>query len=182
MASMAEENQQILLVDDDDVFRERLAVSFRRRGYTVMTASGVGVALELIVDQEPDAAVVDLKMPGEHGLELVQELKVRFPELPVIVLTGYGSIATATEAIRLGAVDYLTKPADADQIEAALFAARKTEVASEPLEAPSLQRVEWEHLQRVLKDCDNNISQAARVLGIDRRSLQRKLQKYPPSR
>lgn len=179
---MPEKKQQLLIVDDDGVFRERLALSFRRRGYDVLTAAGVEEALALIEKETPDGAVVDLKMPGEHGLELVRALKQRFPGHPVIVLTGYGSIATATEAIRLGAADYLTKPADADQIEAALFFPNKGEGVHEPLETPSLQRVEWEHLQRVLRDCDNNISRAARVLGIDRRSLQRKLQKYPPPR
>lgn len=176
--------KRILLVDDDEVYRERLALSLRRRGYEVLTASGAREALGLAAEQQVDAAVIDLKMPGESGLVVVAELAKSQPEAVVLVLTGYGSIASAVEAIRLGASDYMTKPADAEQIEQAL----RGESCASPagvradVEVPSLDRVEWEHLQRVLRDCGGNISQAARVLGIERRSLQRKLQKYPPPR
>jgi len=113
------------------------------------------------------------------GLELVQRLLQRLPSIQIIVLTGYGSIATATDAIRFGAHDYLTKPTDADQLLAA-FDSGKAPAEPAPDSAPSLARVEWEHIQRVLNDCGGNISQAARALGIHRRSLQRKLAKYPP--
>lgn len=169
---------KLLLVDDDETFRERLAISMERRGYEVKSAANAEQARTLTEIFEPDFAVLDLKMPGEGGLNLIPELRQLRPQLRLIVLTGYGSIATALEAVRLGAADYLTKPADADQLDRALQG-KKTDVE---VSVPSLDRVEWEHLQRVLADCENNISRAARVLGIDRRSLQRKLAKYPPNR
>ncbi len=132
----------------------------------------------------PELAVVDLKMPGRSGLELVQALRAIDPATRVVVLTGYGSIATAIDAVRLGATHYLPKPADADDIVAAF--ARGEAPPLEPPEpdyqAPSLARAEWEHINRVLSDCAGNISEAARRLGIHRRSLQRKLQKYPPNK
>jgi len=170
--------KRILLVDDDKVFRERLARSLSRRGYQVATAADAIQARSVAADFRPDFAVVDLKMPGESGLIVTRDLKALQPELRLIILTGYGSIATALEAVRMGASDYLTKPADTDEIVQALEGQRPVAEVS----VPSLDRVEWEHLQRVLSDCGHNISQAARLLGIDRRSLQRKLAKYPPPR
>ncbi|MDR1304580.1 MAG: response regulator [Verrucomicrobiales bacterium] len=170
--------QRLLLADDDAVFRERLAVALGRRGYEVRTAADGAAALRVAAEFAPRFAVVDLKMANENGLTLIRELKERHAALRIIMLTGYGSIATALEAVRLGAADYLTKPADVGQIEDAL----RGRHAGAGLRVPSLDRVEWEHLQRVLADCGNNISRAARVLGIDRRSLQRKLAKYPPRR
>jgi len=188
---MAITKASILVVDDDDTFRERLGRAFRRRGYAVREAETVECARELAGVEESvfDAAVVDLKMPGESGLELVRWLARHHPSTRVLVLTGYGSIATAVEAIRLGAADYLTKPADADQILQALFSGHERGQDSEgvapsgtnEVTVPSLDRVEWEHLQRVLSECQGNISEAARVLGIERRTLQRKLQKLPPA-
>lgn len=169
----------MLVVDDDDAFRERLALSMERRGYRVRQAGTAAQAEKELEAGPVDAAVVDLRMPGESGLRLVGELKAACPAASVVVLTGYGSIASAMEAVRLGATDYLTKPADADQIQAALEGVSAAP-ASET--APSLDRVEWEYMQRVLADCENNITHAAKVLGIDRRSLQRKLAKYPPRR
>jgi len=129
--------------------------------------------------------VVDLKMPGPSGLELVAALKAIDPTTNVVVVTGYGSIATALEAVRLGATHYLTKPCDADEILAAFD--RGAEPLREPsatseIEAPSLARAEWEHIHRVLTDCGGNISEAARRLGLHRRSLQRKIAKYPTAR
>jgi len=170
---------RLLLVDDDGVFRERLARSMERRGYEVQTAGDAREAMRVAADFRPHHVLVDLKMPGGSGLELTRQLKEKQPAARIVVLTGYGSIATALEAVRSGAADYLTKPADADQIEAA-FRGKVPPVAE--MAAPSLDRVEWEHLQRVLADCGQNISQAARVLGIERRTLQRKLAKYPPDR
>ena len=171
----------MLVADDDEVFRRRLAASLQRRGYETHPAATAHEALELARDRPLDAGVIDLKMGEDNGLALIRELRERHPSMRLVVLTGYGSIATAVEAMRLGAIDYLTKPADTEQVEAALRGARE-EPAESALEAPSLGKVEWEHLQRVLQDCGGNISQAARVLGLDRRSLQRKLQKYPPVR
>ncbi|HEY8965164.1 MAG TPA: response regulator [Candidatus Methylacidiphilales bacterium] len=174
---------RLLLVDDDEAFRERLAVAMKRRGYETLTAPSASEALSLAPAFGPTAAVVDLKMPEENGLVLVKALKERYPGIAVIVLTGYGSIATALEAVRLGAADYLTKPADADRVHEALQGKVATpEAPLPPVETPTLDRVEWEHMQRILSDCGHNISQAARVLGIDRRSLQRKLAKYPPAK
>lgn len=179
---MSDHSRSILIVDDDDAFRERLAVSFRRRGYLVAVAADTDQALAALVNHSIDAAVIDLKLARENGLSLIPHLRRRYPALKTIILTGYGSIASAVEAIRLGAVDYLTKPADAEQIESALFGAQPEHSETGSAQIPSLDKVAWEHLHRVLQDCDGNISKAARTLGIERRSLQRKLQKYPPHR
>jgi two-component system response regulator RegA len=174
----------ILLVDDDEVFRRRLARAFEDRGYDVQTAGHHDEAVELARADSPEFAVVDLKMPDRSGLELVQALRGIDPSTKIIVLTGYGSIATAIDAVRLGATYYLPKPADADDIVAA-FARGEAPPLNPPepdYRAPSLARAEWEHINRVLSDCGGNISEAARRLGIHRRSLQRKLQKYPPTK
>ncbi|HEY2387564.1 MAG TPA: response regulator [Candidatus Binatia bacterium] len=173
----------MLLVDDDQVFRERLARAFRDRGFEVRTAGDVAEAVAIARSESPELAVVDLRMPGRSGLDLVRELRSIDAATRIVVLTGYGSIATAIDATRLGATYYLPKPADVDDILAA-FARDETgstgaSAALAPA-APSLARVEWEHINRVLADCDGNVSHAARRLGMHRRSLQRKLQKYPP--
>jgi two-component system response regulator RegA len=182
--SESSERPSLLLVDDDATLRERLARAFRERGYDVTTAGGYEEALAAAHRDSPELAVVDLRMPGRSGLELVRDLLAVDAATHIIVLTGYGSIATAVDAIRLGAVHYLPKPADADDILAAFArgAQAPSLPAPETLQAPSLARAEWEHIQRVLADCGQNISEAARKLGIHRRSLQRKLQKYPPAR
>lgn len=172
---------RLLIIEDDQTFRERLGKAMTRRGYEVKEAADVDEGLAAAKEFHPTHALVDLRMPGANGLVAVRELAGQNPEIRIVVLTGFGSIATAVEALRLGACDYLTKPADGDQIERALLGCREESFArGNDLPAPSLERVEWEHMQRVLSDCNQNISQAARVLGIDRRSLQRKLQKYPP--
>lgn len=169
----------LIITDDDAVFRERLARAFRERGYTVHTCAD-GMALQqCLATVRPNYAVLDLRMPGANGIEVLDFLKSAHPDCVVLLLTGYGSIATAIQALKRGAHDYLGKPADADQIEAALLGRGTPPL---PAATPSLERVEWEHLQRVLADHNGNISQTARALGIDRRSLQRKLQKYPPDR
>lgn len=172
--------KRVLLVDDDGVFRDRLAVALTRRGYEVRTAGGADDALAVVADFAPAAAVLDLRMPGRNGLELAALLHERRPGLRIVMLTGYGSIATAMQSVRVGVAEYLMKPVDAAQIVAAIEGLGAS--APAPASVPSLDRVEWEHLQRVLADCGGNISQAARALGIDRRSLQRKLAKYPPPR
>ncbi|MGW8161488.1 MAG: response regulator transcription factor [Desulfobulbales bacterium] len=174
--------ESIILVDDEDHFRERLARAFVARGYTVYQAENVDVALKTIREHSPDWALVDLKMPDKNGLDLLREAKEFLPTLKIVVLTGYGSIATATEAIKLGAHYYLPKPADVDEILHAFE--RDSDLPNLPEQtefaAPSLARAEWEHIQRVLTDCDNNITAAAQKLGIHRRTLQRKLYKYAP--
>jgi two-component system response regulator RegA len=176
------ERPSILLVDDDEVFRLRLARAFDERGYDVRTAADYEQAVTEARRDSPEFAVVDLRMPGHSGLELVRGLKDIDPTTKTVVLTGYGSIATAIDAMRLGAHYYLSKPADADDIVAAFARGEAPPLAPpEPhYQAPSLARAEWEHINRVLSDCGGNISEAARRLGIHRRSLQRKLQKYPP--
>lgn len=169
----------LLLVDDDDAFRSRLAKALAARGFDVRQAADGETALRLASEESPELATVDLRMPGLSGLDVVRALHALDATTRIVVLTGYGSIATAVEAMRQGAADYVTKPADADQIEAAL--AGTPQITSETV-APSLARVEWEHIQRVMQDTGNNVSQAARILGLHRRSLQRKLGKDPVAR
>ena len=172
--------QTFLVVDDDLAFRTRLLKALAARGHAAHGAGTVDEALHVATKARPTAAVVDLKMPGgKSGLELVPRLVERFPGIQVVVLTGYGSIATAVEAVRQGAINYLSKPLDADQILAAFDADADPHPEGETT-PPSLARVEWEHIQRILTDCGGNISLAARKLGIHRRSLQRKLAKLPP--
>lgn len=172
----------ILLVDDEETFRKRLALAFSRRGFIVHEAGDFEEAVQVLGEWSPEMALIDLRMPGRTGLELVAEAKRLLPEIKIVVLTGYGSIATASQAIKLGAHYYLPKPADVDEILAAF--ANNSDLAimieQDELSPPSLARVEWEHIQRVLADCDGNISETARKLNIHRRSLQRKLFKYAP--
>lgn len=178
----------VLLVDDDARLRSRMARAFEERGYEAQQADGYDAALAIAAEESTEFAVVDLRMPGKSGLEVVRELHRVDPATKIVVLTGYGSIATALEAMRLGATHYLTKPADVDEVIASFDRdnaepAKDLEAAegTEP-ETPSLARVEWEHIQRVLTDCDGNITKAAERLGIHRRSLQRKLAKFPTRR
>jgi two-component system, response regulator RegA len=177
----------VLVVDDDVTFRTRLVRALTERGHAARGAESHEEALAAVTGWDPEYAVVDLRMPGRSGLEVVRDLRAHDPTMKVLVLTGYGSIATAVEAVRQGAVDYLTKPADVDQLLAAFDRAEGGQGDPEaftqrPGTAPSLARVEWEHIQRVLHDCEGNITKAARILGIHRRSLQRKLAHYPPPR
>jgi two-component system response regulator RegA len=171
----------VLIVDDDEPFRSRLSRALRTRGYDVLEAATVAEALDRPSDESPELAIVDLRLPDGTGLDVVRGLKQLDESTAIVVLTGYGSIATALEAVRLGATNYLSKPVDADRILAA-FDPVGAPPAEVPTETPSLARVEWEHINRVLTDCGGNISEAARVLGVHRRSLQRKLQKFPTPR
>ncbi len=173
----------VLVVDDDDTYRTALGRAFERRGFQALVAASVSEALALILHSSPSFASVDLRMPGASGLELVRQLVTLHPNAVVVVLTGYGSIATAVEAVKLGAADYLTKPADVNDLLRA-FGVAPTEAPTPASsvttqEVPSLARVEWEHISRVVSNCGGNISQAARLLRMERRSLQRKLSKYP---
>jgi two-component system response regulator RegA len=174
--------KSILLVDDEDLFRNRLSKAFIRRGLTTYEAANYEEAITMIKQHNPQLAVVDLKMPGRTGLDVIKDAKKIAPEIKMLVLTGYGSIATAIDAVKLGALAYIAKPADADDILVAFNKALGVEIPlqSDTIVAPSLARAEWEHINRVLADCDGNISHAAKRLGIHRRSLQRKLLKYPP--
>ena len=177
MTADSRDGRTLLIVDDDDRFRARLVQAFGARGFEVRGAADCAEAMMAAEAESPELAVVDLKLPGGSGLDLVRELKRLDATTNVVVLTGYGSIATALESVRAGATTYLTKPVDADQIVAAFDDPSRR--AAAPHGVPSLARVEWEHIQRVLADCEGNVSQAARLLGIHRRSLQRKLSKYP---
>ncbi len=172
----------LLLVDDDVVLRERLARALRDRDFEVRVAGGFDEALALAQDESPEYAVVDLRMPGKSGLELVKALHEVDPHTRTLVLTGYGSISTAVDAIRMGAVNFLPKPADADDLIAAFQKGDQDDpnASTDDYRAPSLARAEWEHIQRVLRDSGGNISETARRLGIHRRSLQRKLQRDAP--
>ncbi|HEU4406169.1 MAG TPA: response regulator [Polyangiaceae bacterium] len=177
--------RSVLVVDDDERFRDRLAQALRQRGLDVAVADGLESALAVARARPLDRAVVDLRMPGPGGLAVLRALLAERPGLEVVVLTGYGSIATAVEAVRLGARDYLTKPADADRVLAAFDADPSdpgTDGAELPFETPSLARLEWEHIERVMRECKGNVSRAARVLGIHRRTLQYKLAKFPAGR
>ena len=178
----AAQPHSMLLVDDDVVLRERLAKALRGRGYEVRTAGSFDEAMALAQEESPEMAIVDLRMPGRSGLELVKALKEVDGATRVLVVTGYGSVATAVDAIRLGAVNFIPKPVDADDLLAAFERADSTDPreSTEGYRAPTLARAEWEHIQRVLSDCGGNVSEAARRLGIHRRSLQRKLQRFAP--
>ena len=180
-------SRSVLVVEDDAVLRQRLARAFRDRGYDAREAADYEGALAAAHEEPPEYAVVDLRMPGRTGIDVVRGLLAVDPATVAIVLTGYGSIATAIEAVKAGATHYLTKPADVDEIIAAFDRARQPDApALEPADTadtvPSLARVEWEHINRVLTDCGGNVSKAARLLGIHRRSLQRKLNKFPAAR
>lgn len=178
-----ESNQSVLVVEDDDVYRSRLVRAFQDRGFEAQGAEDGETAVRLATQDSPELALVDMRMPGLSGLDVVKALHAVDPTTRIVVLTAYGSIATALDAVRLGAVHYLTKPADMAEILAAFQRGPQSD-PQPPTDfaPPSLARVEWEHINRVLSDCGGNISQAARVLNIHRRSLQRKLAKYPPNR
>jgi two-component system, response regulator RegA len=178
--------RRFLVVDDDAAFRTRLVKALTARGLEARGAASGEEALAAAPAFAANAAIVDLRMHGMSGLDLVRELTAQLPGIQVLVLTGYGSIATAVEAVRRGAMNYLNKPVDTEQILAAFgreaehAGAAAAPAEANPVEIPSLARVEWEHIQRVLFDCEGNISLAARRLGLHRRSLQRKLAKLPP--
>ena len=176
---LTDERRTLLVVDDDATFRTRVVRAFRDRGLEVTAAGGYEEAIACAQADSPEWALVDLRLPTRSGLEVVRRLKELDETTTIVVLTGYGSIATAVESIKLGAATYLTKPVDADQILAAFNGQPATSASDHDYPVPSLARVEWEHIQRVLADCSGNLSQAARKLGIHRRSLQRKLSKNP---
>ncbi|HJT98156.1 MAG TPA: response regulator [Rhodanobacteraceae bacterium] len=174
--------ERVLLIDDDEVFTRVLARALGARGFSIATAGNRADALAAARAEAPDHAVLDLKLGEESGLALIPELLAIRPALRILLLTGYASIATAVEAIKRGAFDYLAKPVDADQVVQALRGdghAEHPHAAAPVFAAPPLKRLEWEHIQRVLAECEGNISEAARRLGLHRRTLQRKLAKRP---
>ena len=176
---MTEDKPTLLLVDDDATFREVLREAIQKRGFLVSEAHDVASALEHVSTEAPEYAVIDLKMPGDSGLVLVRKITELQAGTIMVVLTGYASISTAIEAIKLGATHYLAKPVDADEIIAAFEKTSgnsEISVANSPL---SVERLEWEHIQRILNENDGNISATARALNMHRRTLQRKLSKNP---
>ena len=172
----------LLIVDDDAILRERLARALSARGFEVQTAGSYDEAMALARVECPELALVDLRIPGRSGLELIRDLKALDAETKIVVLTGYGSIATTIDAMKLGAVYYLPKPADAEDILSAFTRGDAPPLGATQVEfeVPSLERVKWEHINLVLADCGGNVSEAARRLKLHRRTLQRILQKYPP--
>ena len=170
---------RLLLVDDDERFLTRLSRAMAKRGFEVATATSVEEGIKVADQTDPDYALVDLRLEDGNGLEVVQQIREHRPECRVVVLTGYGNIATAVAAVKAGAVDYLSKPADADQIASALLA--QGEDLPEPPDNPmSADRVRWEHIQRVFELCNHNVSETARRLNMHRRTLQRILAKRAP--
>jgi two-component system response regulator RegA len=175
-----DEQSTLLLVDDDDTFRRVLARALGRRGYAVRSADSVNAAMAMATAQPPEYAVVDLRMPGESGLVLIEKLIELDPNTRIVMLTGYASIATAIEAIKLGALHYLSKPCDADEVVAALNKSATGDATLAVSDSPlSVERLEWEHIQRVLAENQGNVSSTARALKMHRRTLQRKLSKHP---
>ncbi len=178
-AEKSAESRPLLIVDDDERFCERLGRAMERRGFDVTLATSVEQGAARARNLRPTYAVVDLRLQDGSGLEVVQALREVREDARIIVLTGYGNIATAVAAIKVGATDYLPKPADADQVEAALL--ESGEALPPPPDLPmSADRVRWEHIQRVYEQCDRNVSETARRLRMHRRTLQRILAKYAP--
>lgn len=172
----------LLIVEDDESLARTLKRSFERREYRVLTASSHDEVVELLKTESPGFAVVDLKLNGASGLACVQTLHAHDEEMNIVVLTGFASIATAVEAIKRGACNYLCKPADADDVLAALLSEHADLDTLVPENPMSVDRLQWEHIQRVLAEHEGNISATARALGMHRRTLQRKLQKRPVRR
>ena len=173
------EDKSLLIVDDDNPFRDRLSRAMEKKGFSVSQAEGVKKGIELIKLKKPAFAVVDLRLGDGNGLEVVKELQTSNSDCKIIMLTGYGNIPTAVAAIKEGAIDYLAKPADADDVEKALLAdpAKKAQPPENPMSA---DRIKWEHIHRVFELCNRNVSETARRLKMHRRTLQRILSKRSP--
>jgi two-component system response regulator RegA len=172
-------DRSLLIVEDDKSFLQRLARAMEGRGFAVTTAESVAEGLTQLETASPAFAVVDMRLEDGNGLDVISALKRRRPDARAIILTGYGNIATAVNAVKLGAVDYLSKPVDADDVVAALLAldGRKAEPPENPMSA---DRVRWEHIQRIYELCNRNVSETARRLNMHRRTLQRILAKRAP--
>ena len=171
-------DRSLLLVDDDDAFLRRLAKAMEKRGFQPEIADSVAAGRAIATDRPPAYAVVDLRLGDGNGLDVVEVLHARRPDCRVVILTGYGAIATAVAAVKIGAIDYLSKPADANDITNALLS--KGDAPMLPDQLMSADRVRWEHIQRVYEMCDRNVSETARKLSMHRRTLQRILAKRSP--
>lgn len=178
-ASTPATGEDLLIIDDDEPFRLRLARAMEKRGYAVRMAASVKEAVERATEQAPRYAVVDLRLGDGNGLDLVNTLRTLAPHARMVILTGYGNIATAVAAMKTGAVDYLPKPAEADAIDAALRGSDKS-LPPPPDHPMPADRVRWEHILRVFEQCDRNVSETARRLNMHRRTLQRILAKHAP--
>jgi two-component system, response regulator RegA len=176
---LSENDRTLLLVDDDAPLCQRLARAMERRGFLVATADSVASGVAAVSDRAPAFAVVDLRLADGSGLEIVKTLRKARPGARIVMLTGYGNIATAVAAVKAGALDYLPKPADADAVERALLASDAS-LPPPPEDPMSADRVRWEHIQRVFEQCDRNVSETARRLKMHRRTLQRILGKHAP--
>jgi len=174
-----ESERGLLLVDDDAPLCQRLARAMERRGFIVTTADSVATGIAAATERSPAFAVVDLRLADGSGLEVVKALRKARPGARIVMLTGYGNIATAVAAVKAGALDYLPKPADADAVERALLAG-DVSLPPPPEDPMSADRVRWEHIQRVFEQCDRNVSETARRLKMHRRTLQRILGKHAP--
>lgn len=173
------DDTSLLLVDDDEPFLRRLARAMEKRGFAVETAGSVAAGKAIATARPPAYAVVDLRLDDGNGLDVVETIRDKRPDARIVVLTGYGAIATAVAAVKLGATDYLSKPADAHDVTAALLA--QSDALPPPPDNPmSADRVRWEHIQRVYELCDRNVSETARRLNMHRRTLQRILAKRSP--
>jgi two-component system, response regulator RegA len=179
LAGQPESERTLLIVDDDEPLCQRLARAMERRGFVVQTADSVATGMRLAADQPPAFAVVDLRLADGSGLEVVKTIRKSRPGARIVMLTGYGNIATAVAAVKAGAVDYLPKPVDADAVERALLATDAA-LPPPPEDPMSADRVRWEHIQRVFEQCDRNVSETARRLKMHRRTLQRILGKHAP--
>jgi two-component system response regulator RegA len=179
LAAAMPSDRSVLIVEDDKSFLHRLSRAMEGRGFTVTPAQSVAEGLDRLDSTSPAFAVVDMRLEDGNGLDVISELKRRRPDARAIILTGYGNIATAVTAVKLGAVDYLSKPVDADEVVAALLSAegRKPEPPENPMSA---DRVRWEHIQRIYELCGRNVSETARRLHMHRRTLQRILAKRAP--
>ena len=173
------EDKSLLLVDDDEAFVRRLARAMEKRGFEVEVAESVQAGRTIALTRPPAYAVIDLRLEDGNGLDVVEAIRERRPDSRVVVLTGYGAIATAVAAVKIGATDYLSKPADANDVMAALLATDDT-LPPPPENPMSADRVRWEHIQRVYELCDRNVSETARRLNMHRRTLQRILAKRSP--
>ena len=179
LRNLPESERTLLIVDDDAPLCQRLARAMERRGFVVATADSVANGVAAATAQPPAFAVVDLRLGDGSGLDVVGALRMARPAARIVVLTGYGNIATAVAAVKAGALDYLPKPADADAVERALLA-QEGEAPPPPEDPMSADRVRWEHIQRIFELCDRNVSETARRLKMHRRTLQRILSKHAP--
>lgn len=180
-ALAVEEKERLLIVDDDAPYRQRLALAMERKGFDVHAAESLQAGIAEAKHNPPDFVILDMRLGDGYGLQIIEDLQALNSEMRIVICTAYGNIASAVKSIKMGAVDYLTKPVDADTIEAALIGAAGEFLPPPPDDPMSADRVKWEHIQRVFEQCGRNVSETARRLKMHRRTLQRILNKHAPS-